>query len=100
MGLPVEMPREAIGSFCVRNHIRKLLLFGSVLTPRFRDGSDIDMLVEFERGQGPGLLGITRMERELSEMPGRKVDLRTAGDLSRFFRAEVVASAVPQYEQR
>jgi predicted nucleotidyltransferase len=100
MVLPVEMPREAISAFCVRNHIRKLSLFGSVLTPRFGDASDIDMLVEFEAGRGPGLLGITRIERELSEMLGRKVDLRTAGDLSRFFRAEVVASAVPQYEQR
>jgi hypothetical protein len=100
MVLPVEMPREAISAFCVRNHIRKLSLFGSVLTPRFGDASDIDMLVEFEAGRGPGLLGIIRMERELSEMLGRKVDLRTAGDLSRFFRAEVVASAVPQYEQR
>ena len=58
------------------------------------------MLVEFGAGRGPGLLGITRMERELSEMLGRKVDLRTAGDLSRYFRAEVVASAVLQYEQR
>jgi len=84
----------------VRNHIRKLSLFGSILTPRFGDESDVDMLVEFEPGRGPGLFGIVRMERELSETIGRKVDLRTAGDLSRFFRAEVVASAIPQYEQR
>jgi len=70
MMLPVEMPREAISAFCVRNHIRKLSLFGSVLTTRFGDASDIDMLVEFEAGRGPGLLGITRMERELSKMPG------------------------------
>ncbi len=98
VAIPVEMPREAIKAFCVRNHIRKLSLFGSILTPRFRDESDIDMLVEFEPGLGPGLLGIVRMERELSGMLGRKVDLRTAGDLSRFFRAQVVASAVPQYE--
>ena len=96
--LPVEIPREAIAAFCVRNHIRKLSLFGSILTERFREDSDIDMLVEFEPGRGPGMLGIVRMERELSGVLGRKVDLRTAGDLSRFFRAEVVASAVPQYE--
>ncbi len=96
--IPVEIPREAISEFCVRNRIRKLSLFGSILTPRFREESDIDMLVEFEPGRGPGLLGIVRMERELSQMLGRKVDLRTAGDLSRYFRAEVVASAVPQYE--
>lgn len=98
--LPVEMPREGIAAFCERNHIRKLSLFGSVLTPRFGDSSDVDILVEFEAGRGPGMFGIVRMERELSKMLGRKVDLRTAGDLSRYFRAEVVASAVPQYEHR
>jgi len=97
--LPVEMPREAIAAFCVRNHIRKLSLFGSVLTPRFSDESDIDMLVEFVPGQGPGLLGIVRMERELSDLVGRKVDLRTPRDLSRYFRDTVVANAVLQYER-
>jgi predicted nucleotidyltransferase len=97
--LPVEIPRDTIAAFCRRNHIRKLSLFGSILTPRFSPESDIDMLVEFEPSLGPGLLGIVRMERELSELLGRKVDLRTAGDLSRFFRAEVVASALPQYER-
>ena len=97
--LPVEMPRDAIAAFCVRNHIRKLSLFGSVLTPRFSDESDIDMLVEFVPGQGPGLLGIVRMERELSDLVGRKVDLRTPRDLSRYFRDTVVANAVLQYER-
>ncbi len=95
--LPVEIPRQAVAAFCVRNHIQKLSLFGSVLTERFRDESDIDMLVEFEPGCGPGLLGSAGMEIELSELMGRKVDLRTPKDLSRYFREEVVASAVPQY---
>lgn len=100
VAVPVQIPRDAIEAFCVRNYIRKLSLFGSVLTPRFSDESDVDMLVEFEPGRGPGMLGIVRMERELSEMVGRKVDLRTPRDLSRHFRDEVVASAVLQYEQR
>jgi predicted nucleotidyltransferase len=82
--LPLEIPREAIAAFCVRNHIRKLSLFGSILSPRFRDESDIDMLVEFKSGRGPGLLGVAGMEIELSAMLGRKVDLRTPGDLSRY----------------
>jgi predicted nucleotidyltransferase len=97
--LPVEIPHDAIAAFCRRNHIRKLSLFGSILTPRFSDESDIDMLVEFEPGLGPGLLGIAGMEIELSALLGRKVDLRTPRDLSRYFREEVVASALPQYEQ-
>jgi hypothetical protein len=100
IALPIQIPREAMASFCARNHIQKLSLFGSVLTPRFRDESDIDMLVEFERGRVPGLLGIAGMEIELSEMLGRKVDLRTPAELSKYFRDEVVASALPQYECR
>jgi predicted nucleotidyltransferase len=81
--VPVQIPTDVIADFCVRNHIPKLSLFGSVLTPRFNDASDVDMLVEFEPGLGPGMFGIVRMERELSEMVGRKVDLRTPRDLSR-----------------
>ena len=96
---PVRIPSEAIAEFCKRNHVRKLSLFGSVPTERFGDNSDIDMLVEFDPGLGPGLLGIAGMEIELSEMLGRKVDLRTARDLSRYFRDQVVAAAVPQYER-
>ena len=42
---------------------------------------------------------IVRMEMELSNAIGRKVDLRTAEELSRYFRDQVVASALPQYER-
>ncbi len=93
----IAMPREQLAEFCRRNHIRRLSLFGSILRDDFDPDSDIDFLVEFEPGQTPSLLGIAGMEIELSEMLGRKVDLRTPGDLSRYFRDEVVESAVPQY---
>lgn len=97
--LPITFPTDFIAEFCQRNHIRKLSLFGSVLTARFRPESDVDMLVEFEKAAGPTLLTLARLERELSDLMGRKVDLRTAGDLSRYFRDEVVSTAVPQYER-
>jgi hypothetical protein len=47
----------------------------------------------------PGLITLAGMEIELSEKLGRKVDLRTAEDLSHYFRAAVVSSALPQYER-
>jgi predicted nucleotidyltransferase len=40
------------------------------------------------------------LEIELSQILGRKVDMRTAEDLSRYFRDEVVDSALVQYESR
>jgi len=92
------MPQEEIAAFCGRNHIQRLSLFGSVLTERFRDQSDVDLLVEFQPEHVPGLLGISRMEAELSLILGRKADLRTPRDLSRHFRNEVLSSAVLQYE--
>lgn len=44
-----------------------------------------------------GLLHLAGMEIELSEILGRKVDLRTSGDLSRYFRNDVLAAAEVQY---
>ena len=90
---------DQIESFCTRHHIRKLSLFGSILTPRFRPDSDIDFLAEFEVGKVPGYFALVGMEIELSEMLGRKADLRTPQELSRYFRDKVVASAAVQYER-
>ena len=94
----IKIPGEKIAEFCKRNHIRKLSLFGSVLRDDFSSDSDIDFLVEFEPGKVPGLIRLSRMERELSEtLGGRKVDLRTPEDLSKYFREEVLARAEVQY---
>jgi predicted nucleotidyltransferase len=76
----VEIPRTEIKQFCERNHIRKLSLFGSILTDGFQSSSDVDMLVEFDKGHVPGFLGMAEMELELSGFLGRKVDLRTAAE--------------------
>ncbi len=69
------------------------------LNQGFLDNSDIDLLVQFKPDHIPGLLEIVGMEQELSQMfGGRKIDLRTAEDLSRYFRAEIIDRAVSQYE--
>ena len=100
MPIQIEVPRHRLAEFCRRHQIQTLSLFGSVLREEFRPDSDIDVLVEFKDGHVPGLLGIARMERELSEiLGGRKVDLRTPEDLSRYFRQEVLAKAEVQYAQ-
>jgi predicted nucleotidyltransferase len=89
---------EDLRAFCRRHHIRRLSVFGSVLKGTARPDSDIDLLVDFEPGHVPGLLAIATMEQELSMMlGGRAVDLRTANDLSRHFRDEVVRTARVEY---
>jgi predicted nucleotidyltransferase len=63
-----------------------------------RPDSDIDLLVEFEPGKAPGLLELAGMEIELSQrLGGRRVDLRTPEDLSRYFRDDVLRTAEVQY---
>jgi predicted nucleotidyltransferase len=96
----IKIPKEKIAEFCKKNHIRKLSLFGSVLHGDFRPDSDIDFLVEFDPDHVPGFITLAGMEIELSEILGRKVDLRTPQELSRYFRQEVVDSAEVQYAER
>lgn len=93
----IELPNEKIAEFCKRNHIRKLSLFGFVLRSDFGPGSDIDFLVEFDPDYIPGFFKFAHMERELSELIGKRVDLRTPQELSRYFRDKVLSEAVVQY---
>jgi predicted nucleotidyltransferase len=93
VGARITIDRERVTAFCRRHHVRKLSLFGSVLRDDFRPESDVDVLVEFEPDYRIGFLGMAGMEIELSEILGRKADLRTPAELSRYFREEVMASA-------
>ena len=95
----IDLPKEKIAEFCKRNHIIKLSLFGSALRGDLKPDSDIDFLVEFDPGHIPGLIRLAGMEIELSEILGRKADLRTPEDLSRYFRQEVLNSAKVQYAE-
>ena len=83
--------------FATRHGIRRLALFGSVLRGEDTPASDVDLLVEFEEGRTPGLLGMAELELELGAVLGREVELRTYEDLSRYFRDHVAATARPLY---
>jgi hypothetical protein len=93
----IAVDREAVADFCRRHHIRRLALFGSVLRDDFTPDSDVDVLVEFEPGHTPGL-AFFGMQREFSEILGRKVDLNTPQDLSRYIREAILADAEVLYD--
>ena len=95
----IELPKERIEEFCKRHHIRKLSLFGSALRDDFSPESDLDILVEFDPAHTPGFIRLAGMEIELTEILGRKADMRTAQDLSRYFRDEVLNSSKVQYAE-
>ncbi|HUG13682.1 MAG TPA: nucleotidyltransferase domain-containing protein [Thermomicrobiales bacterium] len=88
----IPIPRDEVEAFCRRHRIRWLALFGSVLRDDFTDDSDIDVLVEFEPDHRVGW-EFFDIERELSDILGRKADLNTPASLSRYFRDEVLAEA-------
>jgi predicted nucleotidyltransferase len=99
MTTKIAIPQDEIAAFCERNHIRKLSLFGSILRDDFRPDSDVDFLVEYEPNAIVTLLDMATQEIELGHLIGRKVDLRTPPELSRYFRQEVVNTAEKLYER-
>lgn len=95
-----ETGRAELAAFCRRNGICRLAIFGSALREGFGPDSDIDLLVEFETGRTPGMMGLAHMEAELEALlgGGRTVDLRTYRELSRYFRDDVRATAKPIFD--
>ena len=93
----IAVPQAVLVDFCHRHRICRLSLFGSILRDDFGPDSDVDVLVEFEPGKVPGLLRMACLEGELSALLGRKADVRTAAELSRHFRDDVLKEAQVQY---
>lgn len=96
----IDIDTTAIAEFCRKHHIRRLALFGSALRGELRNESDIDLLVDFEAAHAPGYFTLVAMERELTELLGRKADLRTAEELNLRFRNEVVRESREIYAAR
>lgn len=92
----IALPKDKIADFCRRHHIRRLAVFGSALRDDFAIDSDVDVLVEFQKGQEPGF-AFFDMQDELSELLCRKVELYTPNFLSRYFRDTVLTEAEVQY---
>jgi predicted nucleotidyltransferase len=93
----ISISEEKLAAICRQNKIRRLALFGSVLRDDFSDDSDIDVLVEFEPNSRVGLR-FFEVERQLSELFGRRVDLNTLGFLGKSFRDEVRDEAEVLYD--
>ena len=101
MSVHVTIPADRIANHCREKGIGRMAIFGPALRPDSGPDSDIAVLVEFEPDRVPGLSGMARMQREFSDLlGGRKVDLRTPGDLSPYCRQAVLAEAEVQYAQR
>ncbi len=81
---------EQIAQFCRRHHIRRLMLFGSVLRDDFRPDSDVDVLVSFEADAPWDLFHLVEMRDELMALFGRDVDLVEKEGLRNPFRRRTI----------
>lgn len=95
----INISKERLSEFCRRHQIQRLSLFGSVLSDEFGPHSDVDVLVEFKPKTRIGLIQLMRLQSELSEILGRKVDLNTPGFISKYFRPVVLAEREVQYAE-
>jgi len=98
MKAKIDISRDELAEFCNKNGIRRLSFFGSVLRDDFGPDSDVDVLVEFEKGAVVGFFELYDIEQELSEiLGGRKVDVHTPKGLSSYIRDRVLVEAEEQY---
>jgi len=93
----IEFPTDRIAGFCRRHRISSLSVFGSTLRDDFSPDSDVDILVEFQPGARVGFLALSRMQRELSELLQRPVDLVPRNGLKPRIREAVLSSAEVVY---
>lgn len=93
----IDIPEDAVSALCQKRRIKRLAVFGSALRDDFTPDSDLDLLVEFEADAAVGL-EFFAIERELTDLIGRKVDLNTAGFINKRFRDRVLAEARVVYE--
>jgi predicted nucleotidyltransferase len=93
----INISKDQMAAFCRRYRVRRLAIFGSVLREDFRPDSDVDVLVEFEPDAQVGFLALSRMQRELSTLIGRPVDLVPREGLKPKIREAVLSSAEELY---
>ena len=88
----ISIPKRKIQQFCQRYDVQRMALFGSVLSKKFRPKSDVDVLVSFTPNAHVGFLTLSRMQRELSELFKRPVDLVPMDGLKPVIRDSVLSN--------
>jgi uncharacterized protein len=87
------LSESQVAAICRRYRVKELSIFGSAARGEMRPDSDIDLLVDFLPDARPGLLDLSAMTREFSEMLGRPVDLAVKAGLKPRIRTRVLADA-------
>lgn len=94
----IDLPLEAIRAYCETQPIKRLSLLGPAFDGWLRPDTDIGLLVEYTPGAPIGYFDMAQQEIDLGEIIGRKVDMRTQQEISRYCRQQLVEAAAPIYE--
>ncbi|MCU7919073.1 MAG: nucleotidyltransferase domain-containing protein [Candidatus Thiodiazotropha sp. (ex Epidulcina cf. delphinae)] len=91
IGEALAISRAALRKLAQHYQIRRLVLFGSAARGELRPDSDIDLLVEFERGAAPSLGGMVEIQDAFAKLfGGRKVDIATPAILKNPYRRHAI----------
>ena len=93
----IKIPQRELNEFCQRYQVQRLALFGSVIGNNFRAESDVDVLVSFQPAARVGFITFSRMQRELSGLFQRPVDLVPMEGLKPVIRDSVLANIEEVY---
>ena len=94
----IQLPMDQIAVLCEKYAVAELSAFGSVLRDDFGPESDVDFLVRFDKDDyGPWMGKLTGLERELSELLCRKVNLVPKPLLKWVIRDRILAEAQAIY---
>jgi predicted nucleotidyltransferase len=93
----VYVPPEAIKAFCQKNQVRELAVFCSALRDDFGSDSDLDVLIDFKPGARVGFIRLSQLQRELSAILHRPVDLVPKAGLKAVIRDDILSSAEVLY---
>ncbi len=88
----IKRDKEAIIAISNRYHAVNVRIFGSVARGDDHQGSDVDLLVDFQ--PGTTLFDHVALQEELSIRLGRKVDVVSARALNKHLRSNILREAV------
>jgi uncharacterized protein len=89
----ITVPDAEVAELCRKYQVRELSVFGSAARGEMGPDSDVDLLVDFEPEARPGLLEVSAMIREFSDLLGRRADIAIKRALKPRVRPEVLADA-------
>jgi len=90
--------RDKVIDICRKNDIYMVALFGSTARGEATESSDIDLFVKLSKPKS--LLSLVKLERKLSQVLGRKVDLLTEGAISPYLKERILNDLTVIYEAR